>query len=151
MKYDAKIADLLAFSFTIVILIFAASGPLNEFVQWFIEATTADFDDLSRREQRMLFKEHWLGAFHRAFERSFLLPTGIILGLPLILSFAISFLNVRAASWLRWVGLALTIAVFSAWIGKLFAVDAGALPSACLLYTSPSPRDLSTSRMPSSA
>ena len=26
-----------------------------------------------------------------------------------------------------------------------------ALPSACLLYTSPSPRDLSTSRMPSSA
>ena len=26
-----------------------------------------------------------------------------------------------------------------------------ALPSTCLLYTSPSPRDLSTSRMPSSA
>jgi TRAP-type uncharacterized transport system fused permease subunit len=130
MKYDAKISDLLAFSFTIVILIFAASGPLNEFVRWFIEATTADFEELSRREQRMLFKEHWLGAFHRAFERSFLLPTGIILGLPLILSFAISFLNVRAASWLRWIGLALTIAVFSAWIGKLFAVDAGALPSA---------------------
>src|SRR6056300_534381 len=130
MKYDAKIADLLAFSFTFVILIFAASGPLNEFVRWFIEATTTDFEYLSRREQRMLFKEHWLGAFHRALERSFLLPTGIILGLPLILSFAISFLNVRAASWLRWIGLTLTIAVFSVWIGKLFAVDAGALPSA---------------------
>ena len=130
MKYDAKLINLLAFSFTIVILIFAASGPLNEFVRWFIEATTADFENLSRREQRMLFKEHWLGAFHRAFERSFLLPTGIILGLPMILSFAISFLNVRAASGVRWVGLALTIAVFSAWIGKLFAVDAGALPSA---------------------
>ena len=27
----------------------------------------------------------------------------------------------------------------------------GLLPTACLLYTSPSPRDLSTSRMPSSA
>ena len=28
---------------------------------------------------------------------------------------------------------------------------AGELPNVCLLYTSPSPRDLSTSRMPSSA
>ena len=27
----------------------------------------------------------------------------------------------------------------------------GAFPATCLLYTSPSPRDLSTSRMPSSA
>ena len=27
----------------------------------------------------------------------------------------------------------------------------GSVPRACLLYTSPSPRDLSTSRMPSSA
>ena len=31
------------------------------------------------------------------------------------------------------------------------AFDDGAWPGTCLLYTSPSPRDLSTSRMPSSA
>ena len=31
------------------------------------------------------------------------------------------------------------------------AADAWIAPNACLLYTSPSPRDLSTSRMPSSA
>ena len=31
------------------------------------------------------------------------------------------------------------------------ALEAGTLYVACLLYTSPSPRDLSTSRMPSSA
>ena len=30
-------------------------------------------------------------------------------------------------------------------------VDSGALASACLLYTSPSPRDVCSSRMPSSA
>ena len=38
--------------------------------------------------------------------------------------------------------------------GKLkefFSVEAKDYPSICLLYTSPSPRDLSTSRMPSSA
>ena len=34
--------------------------------------------------------------------------------------------------------------------GELLAPYLGAVPP-CLLYTSPSPRDLSTSRMPSSA
>ena len=33
----------------------------------------------------------------------------------------------------------------------LFLAGLGSLITACLLYTSPSPRDLSTSRMPSSA
>ena len=32
-----------------------------------------------------------------------------------------------------------------------FGVDPNTLSNSCLLYTSPSPRDLSTSRMPSSA
>ena len=39
-------------------------------------------------------------------------------------------------------------------IGPSIDIQPGTLPcdpSACLLYTSPSPRDLSTSRMPSSA
>ena len=48
----------------------------------------------------------------------------------------------------------------SGWLKRLFddeeillsyTFSAGEIPSACLLYTSPSPRDLSTSRMPSSA
>ena len=41
-----------------------------------------------------------------------------------------------------------TTFTFSAWI-KRTTVDAWSI--ICLLYTSPSPRDLSTSRMPSSA
>ena len=42
-------------------------------------------------------------------------------------------------------------AEIAAWTAALVASAPGARPSACLLYTSPSPRDLSTSRMPSSA
>ena len=38
----------------------------------------------------------------------------------------------------------------AAW-GALWGILGGALFAICLLYTSPSPRDLSTSRMPSSA
>ena len=34
---------------------------------------------------------------------------------------------------------------------QLIVVYDGPIPDGCLLYTSPSPRDLSTSRMPSSA
>ena len=64
-----------------VILIYAASGPLTEFVRWFIETTTANFEEMSRREQRVLLKEHWLGSAYKSFERAFLLPTGLILGL----------------------------------------------------------------------
>ena len=40
------------------------------------------------------------------------------------------------------------IKLFSPGTGEIYA---GLLPYICLLYTSPSPRDLSTSRMPSSA
>ncbi|WP_136443633.1 TRAP transporter permease [Pacificoceanicola onchidii] len=126
-----KVGDLLAFVFTLIILIYAASGPLTEFVRWLIEITTADFDELSRREKRMLFREHWLGAGFRSFEQSFLLPTGLILGLPLVFSFVISFLGeTRTPDWLKWGGAALSAGVLMLWIIGLFAIDGGALPSA---------------------
>ena len=128
---EGKISGVIAFAFTLVILIYAASAPINEFIRWFIEQTTEGFSELSRRDQRALLKEHWMGAGYRSFERSFLLPTGMILGIPLILSFSIACLTLKDASrWLRWTGLVLSVAVYTAWIAKLFAVDAGALPSA---------------------
>ncbi len=128
---EGRVADAVAFAFAVVILVYAASGPVADFVRWFIETTTPGFDDLPRRDQRLLFREHWLGAGYKAFERAFLLPTGLILGLPIILSFGISFLNLRMRwRWLNWVLAALSTAVFLVWIGKLLDVDAGALPSA---------------------
>ncbi|MEM6636288.1 MAG: TRAP transporter fused permease subunit [Pseudomonadota bacterium] len=123
-----------AFVFTLVILIYAASGPLGEFVRWFIEATTPDFEELSRREQRVLYREHWLGAAMRSFEQSVLLPTGMILGLPLLLSFAIAFLSMSLGKqWINFTLAGLSTVVFLIWIAKLFAVDGGILPSATTL------------------
>ena len=40
---------------------------------------------------------------------------------------------------------------FTQRLGKLFVLELAKRVEHCLLYTSPSPRDLSTSRMPSSA
>ncbi|MCR9139969.1 MAG: TRAP transporter fused permease subunit [Alphaproteobacteria bacterium] len=128
---EVKTANLIAFTFVFVILIYAASGPLTEFVRWFIETTTANFEELSRREQRVLLREHWMGAAYKGFERAFLLPTGLILGLPIIFAFAISFLSLPYSwRWLNWVLAALATVTFLAWVVKLFAVDGGALPSA---------------------
>ncbi|MEJ5219163.1 TRAP transporter fused permease subunit [Cognatishimia sp. D5M38] len=126
-----RLGDSLAFVFTLVILLYAASGPMSEFVRWVIEATTPDFEELSRRDQRMLFREHWLGAGFRSFEQGFLLPTGLILGLPLLFAFVISYLCVAdTPNWARWLGAGLSAGVLFFWIAGLFAVDGGALPSA---------------------
>lgn len=126
-----RFADALGFVFTLVILIYAASGPISELVRWVIETTTPGFDELSRRDKRMLFREHWLGAGFKSFERAFLLPTGLILGLPILFSFAISFLTLPMRHrWLNWALAALSTLVFLVWVANLFAVDGGALPSA---------------------
>ncbi|WP_299475485.1 TRAP transporter fused permease subunit [uncultured Roseibium sp.] len=128
---EQRFADLLAFVFALVILVFAASGPLSEFVRWIIEVTTPGFDELSRRQQRLLFREHWLGGSYRSFERAFLLPTGLILGLPILFSFAVSFLSLaETRPWVKWLLAVASTAVFSLWVANLFAVDGGALPSA---------------------
>ncbi len=130
---DRTFADIVAFAFALVILVYSASGPMGEFVRWFIENTSEGFAELSRRDQRLLLKQHWLGEAYRAFERGFLLPTGLILGLPIILSFAVSYLTLHKAPsylWLNRLLAALSVCVFMLWVMNLFSVDAGALPSA---------------------
>jgi len=132
-RFDSRIADILSAAFAVAILVYAASGPLSDFVRWFIEATTSGFDELSRRNQRLLFREHWLGAAHRAFEKAFILPTGLILGLPIVFSFAITQLTLHKTPGLRWLNWGLvvvSVAAFMVWILGLFAVDAGDLPTA---------------------
>ncbi len=126
-----RVANFVAFLFTCVILIYAAAGPLSDLVRWFIESTTSGFEDLSRRDQRNLLKEHWLGAAFKSLEQGFLRPTGLTLGLPALLSFAIVSLSLQQRySWINWVLAALCSIVVAFWIISLFAVDAGALPRA---------------------
>jgi len=128
---EPRVGSVAAFLFALTIVVYAASGPMSEFVRWFIEATTQGFEELSRRDQRQILRSHWLGAGYREFERSVLLPTGMILGLPLLLSFAVTFLFLPMRwRWLNWSLATLSSAVLLVWIVKLFAVDGGALPRA---------------------
>lgn len=130
---EERIADALACLFAIVILIYAASGPLGELVRWLVETMTDGFPEMSRRAQRVLLKEHWLGAGFKSFERGFLLPTGLILGLPIIFSFAISYLtlhDIRRHRRLNWILAVLSVGTLVLWVADLFAIDGGALPAA---------------------
>ncbi len=130
---DQRLANLLAVSFALIILIYAASGPASDFVRWFVAATTEGWDDLARRAQRTAMQEHWLGGSFRAFERGFLRPTGLILGLPITFAIVISLLTLPASGWLRWMHRVMAVLAalcFGVWIAKIFATDAGLLPSA---------------------
>lgn len=129
---DEKIVDVLAVFFALVVLIYSANGPISDFVRWFVETTTAGWEDLSRREQRSTLREHWLGSIYRSFERGVLQPTGLILGLPITISYAISLLTLHKRPnlrWLNWLMAIVAVGCFVVWIIKIFATDAGLLPS----------------------
>lgn len=130
--FDTRVVDVIAVIFVAVIVIYSASGPLSEFVRWIIETTTPAFDEMSRRDQRVFLREHWLGAGYRAFEQGVLLPTGLIIGLPIVLSFAITLLTLHRKPGLRLVNWGLTglaVVAFTSWIIAIFASDAGMLPT----------------------
>ncbi|MCB1329080.1 MAG: TRAP transporter fused permease subunit [Maritimibacter sp.] len=129
---DKRIADWVAIGLALVAVVYAASGPLNDLVHWIIVNTTDGFDELSKRDQRILLREHWLGAAHRGFEQGFLRPTGLIIGLPIVLSFVIAGLTLHRAPRQRvwnWLIALASIAAFTVWIVKIFGSDAGAIPS----------------------
>lgn len=134
--FDKHVADVIAVVFAAVIVLYSASGPISDFVRWFIETTTPAFDEMSRREQRIFLREHWLGASYRTFEQSLLLPTGLIIGLPIVLSFCVTLLTLHrkpGTRWINWTMTLLAVAAFTSWIAVIFASDAGILPSAGLL------------------
>ena len=129
-EFGTRASEIASLLLSVVILIYAASGPLGEFVKWFIEFTTPEFEELSRREKRTLFKTHWLGAIYRSFEQGVLLPTGMILGLPVMLGFLTTSTHMHRNNVIN-IGLSLVIfGVIVAWIANLFAIDGGLLPTA---------------------
>ncbi len=130
---ERRMGDILAATFALIILFYASGGPIGDFVRWFVETTTAGFEELSRREQRGLMREHWLGASWRAIERAMLQPTGLILGLPIAFGLVTSSLNLHKSAglrWLNWLLAGCATAVMALWIAGIFATDAGLLPSA---------------------
>ncbi|GAB5448390.1 TRAP transporter permease [Gymnodinialimonas sp.] len=129
---ERRLADILSVVLSFVILFYAAGGPITDLVRWIIETTTPAFEDLSRREQRVLMREHWLGASWRVVQSNVLQATGLILGLPILFGLVISSLTLHAGRlrWVNWVLVTIAITTLTSWIVGIFATDAGLLPSA---------------------
>ena len=131
---EQRLADHLALVFSLIILLYASGGTIADAVRWLIEFTTSGFDELSRREQVVLIREHWLGAAWRALERALLQPTGMILGLPIAFGLTVAALAIHGPGrdQRRWLDRLLAVAAASTlglWIANTFATDAGLLPS----------------------
>ena len=127
---DKRLADAVALIFVLAIVVFAASAPMSELVRFLSERSIEGFEEMSRRDQRVALREHWLGAVFGAFERNVLLSTGLALGLPILLSFVITFLTLHRSRALNWMAVALSCVTLTSWIVTLFAVDSGLLPVA---------------------
>lgn len=130
---EKRMADILCVVFACVILFYAAGGPIADLVRWIIESTTPGFEEMSRRDQRVLMREHWLGSSWRLVERNVLQPTGLILGLPILFGLVISAITLHKTKSMRWLNWLLSVAALGSmlfWISGIFATDAGMLPSA---------------------
>ena len=130
---EQRLGDILAVIFTLVILLYAAAGPISDAVRLLIGLTTDGFDELPRRERRTLVRAHGLGAAWRAIERAVLQPTGLILGLPIVFGLTVSALSLPGRERFRWLnGLlaGVAAATLGFWIVGIQATDAGRLPSA---------------------
>ena len=87
-----------------------------------------------------------------SFFPAWLLEHGVAFAivLPLLTGAITAVLSNRTLAW--WTAFIVTLLVtFTSFGLVLQMMSEGTLVYSCLLYTSPSPRDLSTSRMPSSA
>ena len=91
--WSGRLADYISISFVFIVLLFAAQGPLQEFVKWIVPLTTPDFDELSRRMQRVAYREGLFGGTLQFLKMNMFSKTAIFLGVPLLGAYLIVTLN----------------------------------------------------------
>ena len=112
--------------FVFVVLLFAAQGPLQEFVKWIVPLLTPDFEELSRREQRIALREGAIGASFQFLKLHVFSKTAIFLGVPLLASYLIVILSrlPEREKYYQNAGLALaSLVVFGTWIITVWSRD----------------------------
>ena len=123
-----RLSNMLAALFVVFVLLFAGQGPLQELVRWIIPLISGDWEELSRRDQRMALKTGVIGGAFQFLKINFYSKTAVFLGMPLLFSLiivALKFTNKAGQSqpWLRW-GLALmSLLLLGYWFVTVYARD----------------------------
>lgn len=94
-RFSDHLANVLSALFVVFVLLFAAQGPIQELVKLVIPALTPDWDELSRRDQRMAWKEGLIGGTFQFVKTKFYVNTAVFLGIPLLASFVIVSLTLK--------------------------------------------------------
>ena len=124
--WSRRLADSISISFVLVVLLFAAQGPLQELVKWVTPLMTEDFDELSRRLQRVAYREGVFGGTMQFLKTNMFSKTAIFLGVPLLSSYLILTLSAISDGVDRTKNFAIAIAasvIFGYWIVTVWMRD----------------------------
>ncbi|MGB0794489.1 MAG: hypothetical protein ACPGU2_05075, partial [Candidatus Puniceispirillaceae bacterium] len=124
--WSDKIATIVSFGFVCLVILFSAQGPLQEFVKWAVPLFHDDFDGLSRRLQRVAYREGPIGGTFQFLKIYIFSKSAIFLGVPLLSAYMIVILQALRHPERRNLNLLLlitTIVIFGYWIISLFIRD----------------------------
>ena len=131
--WNQHLADLFGVVFVLFVLLFAMQGPLQDFVNWVTPLITPDWEELSRRDQRLAGKEGLFGGTLQFLKKNLFSKTGFQLGVPLTLAIGIVTLSYANKGRARAVNIgiaALAVAVFGYWTVSVALRDQQLIPEA---------------------
>ena len=85
--WNQQVSDVLGVVFVFAVLVFATQGLQQSFIDWVTPLMNPDWDELSRRAQRVAKKEGIFGGTFQFLKQNIYSKTGLQLGIPLTLSF----------------------------------------------------------------
>ena len=112
--------------FALLVLLFAAQGPLQDFVRWWVPLVTADFEELPRRARRLALREGVAGETLQFLKLHIFAKSAIFLGVPVLCAYLIVVLNDAARGINRRFNILLALAcvvLFGHWIVSLWLRD----------------------------
>ena len=84
-----RLSDFLSALFVVFVLLFAAQGPIQELVKIVVPMITAEWEELSRKDQRLALKSGLIGGTFQFLKINFYSKTAVFLGIPVLFSLAI--------------------------------------------------------------
>ena len=85
--WNQQVSDALGVVFVVAVLLFATQGLQQSFIDWVTPLLTPDWEELSRRAQRVAKKQGIFGGTFQFLKQNIYSKTGLQLGIPLTLSF----------------------------------------------------------------
>lgn len=123
-----RLSDALSALFVVFVLLFAAQGPLQELVKLVAPLITPEWEELSRKDQRLALKSGVFGGTLQFLKINFYSKTAVFLGIPLLFSLVIIALKFSTRSGepqpvVRWVVGFLSFSTLGYWFLNVYGRD----------------------------